>query len=242
MKDARLAKYWFYLSSMNFLRTLLKPGCALGITAPALFTSTLLLSPAPARAAACGGPGTPTTGTIVFGGGFSCTLGDKTYKNFATTNVAIPSGTTFQWSTFGNQYNMSIQGAFASTGSPFGITYDIEIDPTNDQFFHSLQTSATSATQSPGFSKSLAAVPVTVPSPVIGTNLTGGGNSPMGIFPGLSKVASFTSILVVTGDPVTQFQDTVTQKSSVPGPLPILGASMAFGFSRKLRRRIKVTA
>jgi hypothetical protein len=29
--------------------------------------------------------------------------------------------------------------------------------------------------------------------------------------------------------------------SSVPGPLPLLGAAAAFGFSRKLRKRIKVT-
>jgi hypothetical protein len=32
------------------------------------------------------------------------------------------------------------------------------------------------------------------------------------------------------------------QQTQVPGPLPILGAGMAFGFSRKLRRRIKANA
>jgi hypothetical protein len=30
--------------------------------------------------------------------------------------------------------------------------------------------------------------------------------------------------------------------TAVPGPLPIVGASMAFGFSRKLRRRIQSSA
>lgn len=37
------------------------------------------------------------------------------------------------------------------------------------------------------------------------------------------------------------FQDTYRQEA-VPGPLPIVGAGMAFGFSRRLRRRIKAGA
>jgi hypothetical protein len=44
----------------------------------------------------------------------------------------------------------------------------------------------------------------------------------------------------INGD--LSFQDTTTppQSSSVPGPLPVLGAAVGFGFSRKLRNRIKV--
>jgi hypothetical protein len=38
---------------------------------------------------------------------------------------------------------------------------------------------------------------------------------------------------------VTGVANIYTQTSSVPGPLPLLGAGMAFGFSRKLRSRIK---
>lgn len=38
---------------------------------------------------------------------------------------------------------------------------------------------------------------------------------------------------------VDAYQDSYTQSSRVPGPLPVLGAGMAFGFSRKLRRRIQ---
>ena len=36
---------------------------------------------------------------------------------------------------------------------------------------------------------------------------------------------------------VSTVDNTYTQ-TSVPGPLPVLGAGVAFGFSRKLRRRI----
>ena len=42
-----------------------------------------------------------------------------------------------------------------------------------------------------------------------------------------------------TSPGMTQFTDTVTQ---TPGPLPIVGAGMAFGLSRKLRNRIKLSA
>ena len=52
----------------------------------------------------------------------------------------------------------------------------------------------------------------------------------------------FTSIVLAsnTGAGVTQFANRLEQK--VPGPLPILGAGAAFGFSRKLRRRVNAAA
>lgn len=40
----------------------------------------------------------------------------------------------------------------------------------------------------------------------------------------------------------TFFTSTSASPSPVPGPLPILGAAAAFGFSRKLRRRIRQSA
>lgn len=44
---------------------------------------------------------------------------------------------------------------------------------------------------------------------------------------------------VGTGGRLNSFNNTFTQTDSVPGPLPLLGAGMALGFSRKLRSRIK---
>ncbi len=37
---------------------------------------------------------------------------------------------------------------------------------------------------------------------------------------------------------IDSFENSFQQTSTVPGPLPVLGAGVAFGFSRKLRRRI----
>lgn len=39
----------------------------------------------------------------------------------------------------------------------------------------------------------------------------------------------------------SQYQASVPGPRSVPGPLPVLGAGMAFGFSRKLRKRISAS-
>ena len=38
-----------------------------------------------------------------------------------------------------------------------------------------------------------------------------------------------------------EFSQVVVDPNPVPGPLPLMGAGVAFGFSRKLRRRIKAT-
>jgi len=38
---------------------------------------------------------------------------------------------------------------------------------------------------------------------------------------------------------IDAIQNVYTQTTTVPGPLPVLGAGVAFGFSRKLRRRIQ---
>jgi hypothetical protein len=57
--------------------------------------------------------------------------------------------------------------------------------------------------------------------------------------------SAFTNRFDVTSQGFTSFDNSVNQRletSSVPGPLPILGAGAAFGFSRKLRSRIKAAA
>jgi hypothetical protein len=40
---------------------------------------------------------------------------------------------------------------------------------------------------------------------------------------------------------ISSWQNSFRQSTKVPGPLPLLGAGVAFGFSRKLRSRIKAT-
>lgn len=77
--------------------------------------------------------------------------------------------------------------------------------------------------------------------PIIATTVSPIATSGLSmIVPGV-KSASFTTDLVVTEGEVTQFVDGVRQTSPVPGPLPLLGAAAAFGYSRLIRARIKST-
>jgi hypothetical protein len=50
------------------------------------------------------------------------------------------------------------------------------------------------------------------------------------------------TVTVPAGASVTSVSNAWTQRERVPGPLPILGAAAAFGYSRKIRRRIKQVA
>jgi hypothetical protein len=58
--------------------------------------------------------------------------------------------------------------------------------------------------------------------------------------------AGIVALVAVNGDPpntITQRQERISILADpVPGPLPILGAGVAFGFSRRLRRRIRQAA
>lgn len=85
--------------------------------------------------------------------------------------------------------------------------------------------------------------------PVSGANVelqcdtTNAGTVCSGLTPllALNKSVQITDRIVVTesNSLVTSVSNSWSQKqASVPGPLPILGAGIAFGFSRKLRRRI----
>ena len=76
-----------------------------------------------------------------------------------------------------------------------------------------------------------------------------GGNSPIM----LTSTNGSSSVASVTGGPTTitvnnkyngagaidAFENSFQQTAHVPGPLPLLGAGAAFGFSRRIRSRIK---
>lgn len=72
-------------------------------------------------------------------------------------------------------------------------------------------------------------------SPVVLTSTNGPPD--MGAILGGPEVLSVQN--VYNGAGAIDTLENSFQQTQVPGPLPILGAGMAFGFSRKLRRRIK---
>jgi hypothetical protein len=56
--------------------------------------------------------------------------------------------------------------------------------------------------------------------------------------------STFSTTLTPSAGVIDQFTSRYIQSdpTAVPGPLPILGIGAAFGFSRKLRKRIKLAA
>jgi len=114
--------------------------------------------------------------------------------------------------------------------------YEITIDPTNNFRFATAQLDSIVNGESPlntKVTKKIAGF-----SDLVSTN----GSNVVGA-PVSGKTLKVHNIWTVgTGDVLDSFKDVYTQKENVPGPLPLLGAGIAFGFSRKLRRRINASA
>ncbi|MEI6112325.1 MAG: hypothetical protein WCP63_11755 [Cyanobium sp. ELA712] len=90
---------------------------------------------------------------------------------------------------------------------------------------------------------SLAATPAALANGLTFTNYTTtstcgglGSNRVYGVY------ASGSSIYAATDSGLSIAQQSDPTPSAVPGPLPLFGAASAFGFSRKLRRRLRAAA
>lgn len=75
------------------------------------------------------------------------------------------------------------------------------------------------------------------PEQIISAEASTGTVTPTSSLPDTSVELTYSNF--VNNSPLPTFTNTITQ---TPGPLPILGAGAAFGFSRKLRKRIKQSA
>ena len=87
---------------------------------------------------------------------------------------------------------------------------------------------------------SLAAAPAALANGLSFTNTTTanglGDNTVNGVY------ASGSTIYAATDGGLSISQQSDPTPSAVPGPLPLFGAASAFGFSRKLRRRLRAAA
>ncbi|MBW4530116.1 MAG: hypothetical protein KME02_05425 [Aphanothece saxicola GSE-SYN-MK-01-06B] len=196
-------------------------------------------------------------GASIFGGSFACTAGDKIYSSFfltTDTGNALTNG-IFQFTITGTNHTLAALGNFGPGTYEYGYTMTIFDALNSGQRLESASTSATSSnigSNIPAWTKTLD-VATNDEDLFITTTQAGGpvvntdGPKTFGVL--VQPVsADFISKLVVAPLPNNAVQgitDTVTQKfddgETVPGPLPILGAAAAFGFSRKLRSRIKQT-
>lgn len=156
-------------------------------------------------------PCVTTSLTTIGASGYVCEIGDKQFT-FGTDVDDFGGIGDVSFTTSGSQYNI-IFSNFGTLTNPV-TAFDIGVDVLNplNEVTSVFRTTTTGS-----------------PFSVIDGTLT---NTP---FPYQSGTIS--SIFEGTGD-LTAMSFEINQQP-VPGPLPILGAGAALGFSRKLRNRIK---
>lgn len=169
-----------------------------------------------------------------------CTIGDKTFSNLnftaygaqANINGLVETGggfidsedtVTFEYIPLSDEYKVSFnfaQGANASfvPTTAYDFTYDLEITQAGQNAGYKFATFTASSDPNNSVTST------TNPATIAGTTF-----------------ATTTSTVAATNDGANSFNVAVTQfipTSPVPGPLPLAGAAMAFGFSRRLRKRL----
>jgi len=181
--------------------------------------------------------------------GFSCEIGDKQYSAFTGfAGFANSSGFTFTQN--GSSHTFQGTGLNANAGTyTYGFTVAL-FNPPAGQAFKSFITDASGSDTGSGFTynKTLAS---NAPDGGDSTSSAPGGSGNMVNFTtpypaGQVAPVTFAATINVTTGTLTGTTDSVNQQfngtSEVPGPLPLLGAGAAFGFSRRLRSRIKKVA
>lgn len=211
------------------MKLLSKAAIAAVLAAPVAFSS-------PSFAQSACAPGTPASYTAL--GSTGCTNGDKIYSNFAFTGFT-PS-TSLSISDAGPQHTFSASGLNFGAGSVATYSYTVAIAPGNpDATFLGYRTGATTSDLFTPLAstKTLTGTPTGDTSTAINeTN----GNVVL-YSPTIGGPVVFTGSINVTGGRMDVFTDTLAQQIVVPGPLPILGAAAAFGYSRRLRKRLSTS-
>jgi hypothetical protein len=206
---------------------------------PSIFVGIALAIPfigaMPSKAqTACGGGYNVADLTSL--GTTGCIIGDKIYSDFSFSG-AWAGSSNFSFSNApADQHTFGGTG-LALTPGTYGYTYKVTIAPGNplQRIMAFRAGNGTSGIVALVGSRTLTGAP--------GGTVTAlnDGTSPVYYYsPIVTGPVDFTSSITVSSGRMDILSDTLVQET-VPGPLPIVGAAAAFGFSRKLRHRIKST-
>lgn len=210
--------------------------CAFGMS------SFILVSGTPVKAAACVdnflgllSGNSPCTDSQGYEFSFIGSTGFNT-----TPTLGVGDQFAFQ-SSFGNfQYSLQAATAYTTTPGTYSISYKVKA-PTGkllSQLTSGLQSSDNTATGTWTIEGTQGKAETTLTAPLTATG---------GVYNYAPKLSedTFTATLVVTSGNISTVGSMLKPApipSEVPGPLPIIGAGAAFGFSRKIRRRIQASA
>ena len=248
----------FLLSHRNFCY-LMKKLISAGLLAATALSFTAV-SPAKAASGCMGGLlGMYTWGEIKAIPNFACVIGDKTYSDFVYTSNKLDPGTGLY-----NPINDGDVFNFSQTGAT-GLTHNLNVNSANNwanaNVMLNYKVTVTSGTNTlknysanitgdngTFWAMRLAATNAASPSETPGFATLGQvATTPTKLFTAGTTTTDFMNDVLAnaTGDGLTQFANRLNQElppPEVPGPLPLLGAGAAFGFSRKLRNRVKLAA
>jgi len=232
------------------MRPLLRNFCVV-LTGIAGTTAISLGSPAHAQSFVCD-PGVSGSGALgdlfaSYGvGGSSCTVGDKRYSEFVLVSGTPRTATaTINENPAALNHTISIGDLLTVGESPLSFSFKVDVVPGPGHEMASY-TAQLGSTQIPLASN---AGTISVVSALLGmggaangtlsgTTSVAGSSSPYG--PGVFS-DTFTLTVAATGGTIDPYSTTLNQRTpgaEVPAPLAILGAGTAFGFSRRLSRRV----
>ena len=210
-----------------------------GIALLATAGTLVVTGATPANAAACPQPGSFALGTLT-PLDFSCDQGGFTFKLTSWSGFVASDSISFSNPT-PDTFNYSIQANTPWDSGSKVLNYMVTA-PVNK-----LLNGHTASLNTAVF------LPTNGTFTVAGVNSTSGVMTNSSVAPGTIMYGSplstdtFTATLNgISGGGVqvvnSSYSAVMAPMTAVPGPLPLLGAGAAFGFSRKLRRRIKLAA
>lgn len=212
------------------MKLLSKAALAAVLAAPVAFTS-------PSFAQSACVPG--SIADYVNLGSAGCTNGDKIYSDFSFTGFNV--STNLSVTNSGSQHTLSASGLNFGAGSTASYSYTVAIAPGNPNA--SFLGYRTSATDSDVLSNLVGTKTLTGTNGGTSTSSNGATGNVVFYSPTIGGPVTFTGALNVTSGRMDVFSDTLAQQiqAPVPGPLPILGAGAAFGYSRRLRKRLSTS-
>jgi hypothetical protein len=214
---------------------------AAGLLSGAALSSIVFSAPANA---ACG------SGTLsqILGDPLSpITCGDKVYTFGSGFFTGFIPTDIFTIGVANGIHTLSIQSSAGGfTAGAYNLDYSVSV--VGPQLIYSYNTGITTSDNSAVASYSMlntASTPGNIGVPATATVSLPFATGPSSFFTPAVTSATFNTTLNVTTGFVSQVTSGISQRapmSEVPGPLPLLGAGAAFGFSRRIRNRIKVAA
>lgn len=222
------------IHSMKFLRN---TAVLLGLAA-----GSLAIAPQQAHADTCTTLTSVSASYTLTSAGFTnltCTVGDKSYTfGPSSTNFIFPAGTQILFdqnlsdAAFHTVRVLPAGGALGA--GTYVFNYDIAISSSPETLFQ-WGTGAQNSQNTPNYTLTTTTTS-SLDSPAV---INGNGSDNLNNYVGNPTFASWTNTISVGSGGAVGPDGITNSVTQTPGPVAILGAGTAFGFSRKLRRRIK---